>query len=365
VYGPLLPEPANESSMPAISVIVPMRNEARTISSCLDSLLTQTIPCSEYEIIVVDGMSDDGSAGIVRRLQDKSPNLRVFKNPSRTMSAGMNIGLRHAGSSIVMVAGAHASYPSGYLETCLRYLDRTGADVVGGPLLTTAKGGFASRIIAAILSSRFGVGNAAFRTGMKEGWVDTVPYGAYRKEIFDRCGIYDEDLVRAQDSELHARIRHNGGRIYQTPELVTYYYPVSTFQALWRKAFQDGSWQMLAAAKNPQSIALRRFAPVFMVLLIAGLGLMTILFPATWAAIAVFALLYFFAGVYFAPAQSGGTGPLPRILLPLFSFPFHVCYGMGTLAGLWHVLRKPVLSHPARITGPLHENTARDHEKAF
>src|SRR4029077_5669334 len=202
------------------------------------------MPASECEIIVVDGMSEDSSMATVLKLQAESPNLMVLQNPLRIMPAGVNIGLRHASSPIVMVAGAHTSYPSHYLETSLKYLDKTGADVVGGPLLTTARGsGFAPSMIAAILSSRFGVGNAAFRTGLKEGWVDTVPYGAYRKEVFDHCGMYDEDLVRAQDAEVHARIRHNRKRIYQTPELVTHYYPVSTFHALWRKAFLDGKWQ--------------------------------------------------------------------------------------------------------------------------
>src|SRR5262249_29637537 len=223
---------STQLAMPAISVIVPMRNEAETISKCLRSLLSQTIPPSEYEIIVVNGMSDDSSAETVGRLQSVSPNLLLLTNPLCTTPAGMNMGLRNARAPVVIVAGAHTSYPSHYLETCLRYLEKTGADVVGGPLVTTALGnGFAPRMIAAILSNPFGVGNADFRTGLKEGWVDTVPYGAYRKEVFERCGMYNESLVRAQDCELHARIRRNGGRIYQTPELLTYYHPVSTFPA--------------------------------------------------------------------------------------------------------------------------------------
>jgi cellulose synthase/poly-beta-1,6-N-acetylglucosamine synthase-like glycosyltransferase len=324
-------------------------------------LLSQTMPISEYEIIVVDGMSEDNSMPTVLKLQAESSNLVILKNPSRTMPAGMNIGLRHAGSPVVIVAGAHTSYPSHYLETSLKYLDKTGADVVGGPLLTTARGsGFAPGMIAAILSSRFGVGNAAFRTGLKEGWVNTVPYGAYRKEVFDHCGMYDEDLVRAQDAELHARIRYNGKRIYQTPELVTHYYPVSTFHALWRKAFLDGKWQYLATVKNPRSFSLRRFAPVFMVLLLAGLGLTTIFFPAIWILIAAVMFLYLLTGFYFGPTQAGAAGLLTRILLPFFAFPFHVCYGVGTLAGLWQVLRKPARPKSTRATGPLqHESNAR------
>ncbi|HET6844110.1 MAG TPA: glycosyltransferase family 2 protein [Candidatus Angelobacter sp.] len=353
--------------MPSVSVIVPVRNEAKTILPCLHSLLSQTLPPSQYEIIVVDGMSEDDSMAIVRGLRAEASNLIVLKNPSRIMPAGMNIGLHRAASPVIVVAGAHTSYPAHYLETCLKYLDKTGADVVGGPLLTAARGGgFAPGMIAAILSSRFGVGNAAFRTGLQEGWVDTVPYGAYRKEVFDHCGRYNEYLVRAQDTELHARIRHAGRRIYQTPELLTHYYPVPTFPALWRKAFLDGKWQYLAAVKNPQSFSLRRFAPVFLVLFLAGSGLMAIFFPAIWALIAVSILVYLLTGFYFGSSQSGTAGFLSRILLPFFAFPFHVCYGMGTLAGLWHAVRKPARLKLISTTGPLrHSSEARGNEKTL
>jgi glycosyltransferase involved in cell wall biosynthesis len=212
-----------------------MRNEAATISACLHSLLAQTIPAADYEVLVVDGSSDDGCREIVCNLQGSASNLRLLRNPDRIMPSAMNIGLASARANVIVVAGAHTTYPPDYLQKCLIHLQQTGADVVGGPLLTKPRGpGFVPGIIAAILSSRFGVGNASFRTTLKEGLVDTVPYGAYRKEIFARCGQYNETLIRAQDCELHARIRHVGGRIYQTPELLTHYYPVATFPVLCR-----------------------------------------------------------------------------------------------------------------------------------
>lgn len=348
--------------MPAVSVIVPMRNEAETIDRCLRSLLSQSIPISQYEVIVVDGMSDDRSADRVLKLREAAPNLALLKNPSRTMPSAMNIGLRQARAPIIVVAGAHTSYPPDYLEKCVTFLARTGADVVGGPLVTMPRsGGFAARVIAAILSSRFGVGNAAFRTGLREGWVDTVPYPAYRREIFQRSGVYNERLIRAQDCELHARIRHNGGRIYQTPELTTCYHPVSSFRALWRKAFFDGKWQCLAVLANPQSFSLRRFVPAFMVLLLSGLAMLAVWLPAMRIFIATLLLLYILTGFYFGSAQSRLTGLLTRVCLPFCAFPFHVSYGIGTLAGLWHMLREPA---PFRVTaaGPLHRESVAKHQ---
>ena len=343
---------------PAISVIVPMRNEAEAICGCLESLLSQTIPISEYEIVVVDGMSDDGSYALVSNLQARFPNVVLLTNPARVMPAGMNIGLSNACAPVVVVAGAHTSYPSSYLENCLAYLDKTGADVVGGPLLTTALDhSFVPRMICAILSSRFGVGNAAFRTGMKEGWVDTVPYGAYRKQVFERCGIYNERLVRAQDSELHARIRHNGGRIYQTPALLTHYHPVSTFRALWRKAFLDGEWQCFAAVQNPQSFSLRRFVPALMLLLLFGASVLAFFVPGVWLVLAILFLSYILTGIFFGSTQTGRSDLLTRFALPFCAFPFHVCYGAGTLVGLLRARREPALRTSTHGAGPLDDKT--------
>jgi len=318
-----------------ISVIVPVRNEAATIAACLASLLSQTLPAAEYEVLVVDGSSDDGSQKVACDLKQSAPNLRLLQNPNRIMPAAMNIGLANASANVVMVAGAHTTYPRDYLEKCLMYLRQTGADVVGGPLLTQPRGGgFVPRVIAAILSSRFGVGNAAFRTTLKEGFVDTVPYGAYRKEIFARCGEYNEALIRAQDCELHARIRHVGGRIYQTPELLTHYYPVATFPEFCRKAFFDGLWQMLAIRQNPRSLALRRLAPAFMVAVLAVLALGATL--ALWIRIVLylFLVIYFLAGICFGPGRSVSVDILTRLSVPVLAFPFHLSYGLGTLAGL-------------------------------
>lgn len=344
--------------MPAISVIVPMRNEAATIAVCLHSLLSQTIAASEYEVLVVDGMSEDNSAEIVRKLQGTAPNVILLKNPSRIMPAGMNIGLQRASAPVIMVAGAHTSYPSDYLEKCLQYLTKTGADVVGGPLVTSARaGGFVPRMIAAILSSRFGVGNAAFRTGLREGWVETVPYPAYRRDIFERCGGYDERLVRAQDTELHARIRHRGGLIYQTPELTTYYHPVATLQALWHKAFLDGKWQCIAAVRNAHCLSLRRFAPALMIATLIGLSALGAFFLWARIALAILFFSYFLTGLYFGSGQSRTPGLVTRVALPIYSFPFHFCYGVGTFAGLWNVLRASLHADSRRRTGPLHSNT--------
>jgi glycosyltransferase involved in cell wall biosynthesis len=324
------------------SVIVPMRNEALHIQACLASLLEQTIASDEYEIIVVDGQSVDGSGELVWGLQTDRPNIILLQNPSRTMPAGMNIGLRHARGDVIIVAGAHTVYPPEYVERSLRFLEKTGADVVGGPVITVAScDTFAGRMIATLLSCRFGVGDSAFRTRLKAGFVDTVPFGAYRREIFERVGVYNERLVRIQDHELHCRIRQNGGRIYITPELTTAYRTVPSYRSLCKKGFNTGLWQFYTLSQNPSSFSLRHFVPLCFVLWLGTLIALAIFTPGTTAMFAVTLALYMATGFRFGASEIQNNTYFTRLLIPIYAFPFHFSYGMGTIVGLWYLVSDP------------------------
>jgi glycosyltransferase involved in cell wall biosynthesis len=217
----------------SVSVIVPIRNEERYIEDCLQSLLRQTYPSASYEIIVLDGRSSDGSREIVDGLCRDLPRLYCIDNPAGTAPAAMNIGIRHAKGGVIIRADGHNFYPADYIENCVKCLEQTGADNVGGPWMTVpADNSLGARLVAAMLSNPFGVGDSRFRISSKEGFVETVPFGAFRREVFDRVGMYNEKLVRNQDNELNARIRRAGGTIYQTPTLQTTYHPVAGFLQL-------------------------------------------------------------------------------------------------------------------------------------
>ena len=169
----------------AASVVVPIRNEEKYIATCLQSLLQQSLPCDSYEIIVVDGRSSDRSREIVERIQRDFPNVRCLDNPAAIAPVAMNIGIRDARGKVIIRADGHNFYPPTYIENCIKYLDQTGADNVGGPWLTVpADMTFGARLVAAILSNPFGVGGSRFRTSQSDGFVETVPFGAFRRELF-------------------------------------------------------------------------------------------------------------------------------------------------------------------------------------
>jgi glycosyltransferase involved in cell wall biosynthesis len=318
-----------------VSVIVPIRNEERYISACLQSLLDQTYSSEAYEIVVVDGRSSDRSKDIVEEFEGSYGNVRCLDNPAAIAPAAMNIGIRNSRGAFIIRADGHNFYPKDYIANCVKYLQETGADNVGGPWRTVPSGNsFGSKIVAAILTNPFGVGDSRFRTSNFEGFVETVPFGAFRRGLFDRVGMFDEKLVRNQDNELNARIRSAGGKIYQTPALTTEYHPVGSVGALLKQTYKTSQWHIFSVRQNSSAMGVRHFVPAVFVLL-----LMTLIAGAFWTTqcligLVVILFVYLLAGTYFAFRRSRGWGLSVRCALPLFCLLFHIAYGLGTIAGL-------------------------------
>lgn len=328
--------------MTSVSCIVPVRNEEEYIHACLRSLVEQDYAIGDLEIIVVDGRSSDRTREIIEQIARENPQLRCLDNPAGIAPTAMNIGIRAARGDVIIRADGHNIYPHDYAANCVKYLEQTGADNVGGPWVTVpADETFSARIVAAVLSSPFGVGDSKFRTSREEGFVDTVPFGAFRREVFDRVGMYNEKLVRHQDNDLNARIRKAGGQIYLTSALTTQYHPVKTFWALLKYAFRNSRWNAFALRENKGSMGLRHIAPgAFLILLL-------FLLPASYmsaharAFLAATLAIYLLIGFYFA-ARSNTKGNLALSLaLPFAAFCFHVAYGVGFLSGLSYLFWKP------------------------
>ena len=333
---------------PTVSVIVPIRNEETCISKCLESLLAQTYPADRYEIIVVDGRSSDRSKEIVESVCQQHANVRLMDNPAAIAPCAMNIGIRSARGEIIIRADGHNLYPADYIENCAKYLEETGADNVGGPWLTVpANESFGARLVAAILTSPFGVGDSPFRVSSQEGYVETVPFGAFRRELFDRIGLYNEKLVRNQDNELNARIRASGGKIYQTPALRTQYHPVASFRKLLWVTFKTSQWHLFSMAENRRAMSVRHLVPALVVL--GGFGLLLLSLYSWAAALILGGLLgiYLLAGLCVAALRGNPNGPGVFITLPIACLAFHCSYGLGTLAGIRYLF-KPPASRPIR-----------------
>ena len=319
-----------------LSVIVPIYNEERYIEACVASLLAQDFPQEEMELLLVDGASTDRTPELLEKLAREHPSvIRVLQNPKRIQSAAMNLGAKAARGTYLIRVDAHADYPPNYFSRCVSLMEETGAQNVGCIWNTQGKTPKA-QMIAMMLTSPFGVGGAAFRTGGKSGWVDTVPFGTFRKDYYESIGGFDERLARSEDNEINYRIRKNGGKIYMTDEMAVTYYCRETVSALGRMAFANGKWNVIAAKLCPGSMSLKYFVPLAFVLSLIVMPFLCLLHPVFCWLFAAELVLYLGLSLYFALQKTHEVKKLLRLWL---LFPaFHIPYGLGSLAGLGSVL---------------------------
>ena len=247
-----------------ITVVCPIYNEEKYIARCIESIMEQDYPKSDMEVLFVDGMSTDHTRAIIEEYLPRCPYLRVIDNPQRIVPYAMNAGIKAAKGDVIIRLDAHALYPSNYFSELVRKLYELNADNVGAvcrtlPANDTPK----CKAIAAALSSAFGMGNSYFRIGAKEiKQVDTVPFGCYRKDVFDRIGPYDNDLVRNQDDELNARLIKHGGKIYLIPYIVVDYFARDTIKKTGKMFYQYGLYKPLVNKKLGSPATVRQFFPV-------------------------------------------------------------------------------------------------------
>ena len=318
---------------PFITIAMPCRNEAGFIETCLRGVQAQTYPRDRIEILVADGGSTDGTRQILERLAREDGRIRVIDNPQRIQAAGLNHAIRAARGDVIARMDVHADYAPDYLEKCVEVLARTSADNVGGAARCRAKGAV-QKAIAAALQSPLGFGGASFRDPEAEGYVDTLFPGAFRREIFDKVGLFDEGAVVNEDAELNQRILQAGGRIFLSREIVVHYYPRDSLSGLARQYFRYGQGRARTLLKHRRFIRLRPALPF--------LGLVTwfvaaILAPH-FAAAAV--LAYALATALEAARQARLLGAPAAVTW--LAFPtMHLCHAIGFGSGLVRFLARP------------------------
>jgi glycosyltransferase involved in cell wall biosynthesis len=326
------------SSNITVSVVMPVYNEEAYIEKCIESLLMQDYPTEKMEWIFVDGCSKDRTVDILKGYQVKYPQLiQVLHNPHKIVPYAMNIGIAAAQGIYIVRLDAHADYATDYISKCIHYLETTDAENVGG-LAETKAIGFMGNAIAKMLSSKFGVGNSQFRTNGKSGYVDTVPFGAFPREVFSKYGGYDERLVRNQDNEMNFRIRKNGGKIYLAEDIHFSYYCRNSIRGIATMARKNGMWNVITMRLCPGAMGVRHFIPFAFVLSLLGLSILSFLHWSFGLLLGLECLLYFLLDILFSGKQASGVKEF-FALLPLFPI-FHVSYGIGSVIGIVKLFSK-------------------------
>ena len=321
-----------------VSVVMPVYNEEKYIAKCVDSLLQQDYPTEKMEWIFVDGCSKDHTVGILKEYQNKYPNLiKILDNPQKIVPYAMNIGIAASAGKYIVRLDAHADYATDYISKCVYYLENTDAENVGGVADTKANG-FMGGAIAKMLSSKFGVGNSQFRTNGESGYVDTVPFGAFKREVFSKYGGYDERLVRNQDNEMNFRIRKNGGRIYLSDDIHLSYYCRDSIKGISDMARKNGMWNIITMKLCPGSMGWRHFIPFLFVMSVLGLGILGMVHSIFWMLLGLELTLYLTLDLLFSARQASDAKEFFTLAM-LFPI-FHVTYGFGSMIGITKLFSK-------------------------
>ena len=323
---------------PLVSVVIPCRNEERTIGLVLDALYRQTYPRERMEIIVADGYSADDTRGRVRAYAGGHPNLplRLIDNPGLTAPAALNAGVRESKGEIIMRMDAHALPDPDYVEQSVRALAENRCEGAGGMWEIQPGGpGIVARAIAAAAGSPLATGGVRYRSEGKPGEVDTVPFGAFPRSVFDRVGFFNEQVPVNEDYEFFYRIRAAGGKIFFSPAIRSQYIARADIRSLAGQYFLYGRQKAVMLSFHPRSLRMRQVIPAVFVLSLVVLAIGSAIFPPAAILLCVEAALYaaVIAGFSIREAVKRKNAALAAVLPWVFAC-IHFSWGTGFWAGM-------------------------------
>lgn len=314
---------------PSVSVVIPVRNEVRFIAATIDSILAQDYDGS-LEIVIADGMSDDGTREVLTELAAQHDNLRFVDSPTGRTPNGLNLAIHASHGDIIVRCDGHAELSPDYVRTAVEIMEETGAVNVGGIQHAVGQE-WLQRSIAYAMTSRIGVGDARFHYGGDAGPVDTVYLGVFRREALFAAGLFDEELTRNQDYELNIRLRGNGGVVWFDPRLRVVYRPRRNLRSLAKQYYQYGTWKRRVIRMHPESTRLRQLVPPLFVI---ALLVSAILALTPWRPLALIVpAAYAVALVLATAAQLIRTRDWAALGMPAAVATMHLAWGLGFLAG--------------------------------
>jgi len=325
-----------------ISILIPCLNEEKYIDKCLQSVCSFRLPENcETEIFVIDGMSSDNTRNIVQKIVEGHSNIKLIDNPGRIQSCALNTAIPLTKGSFILRLDAHSEYPDDYLYILYNASLEKAADNYGGLFITRPGGDtYQAQLVQALTTHMFGVGNSGFRLGYKSDYADSVPYGFFRRDVFEKYGYFDERLKRCQDYEFNRRIIKNGGKIWRCSDVsFQYYNQPSVYKFLKKQLIKEGPYNAYMWYLAPYTFAYRHVVPaVFAAGVISGVILSVFFNFMAWAFLSVMAI-YSIMAVFSAVQQAIRFKLFRHVLfLPFCFFLYHFIYGLGILSGIIKVL---------------------------
>lgn len=328
-----------------LSVIILCRNERLHIEACVRSILAQERPSEGMEVIVADGLSDDGTREILEGLAKQHPELRVVDNPLRITPCAMNAGIRAARGQYIAILGGHCQYAPDFLKICVDLLqEHPEAACVGGPTIARGRSSF-GQAVALAMCHPLGVGNAKHRHPAYEGYAEMACYPVFRKEVFEKVGFYDERFVRNQDDEFCYRLAMHGGKVFISPRARYTYFIRETPSKLFRQYFEYGYWRVAVLRKHRRPASVRQLVPPsFMSAVLMG-AIIGLSLPGWWKLTAV-ALPFVYGATLLTVAllEFGVARWRVAVLFPVAAATMLTAYATGFV---WGLVKNPVCAGPS------------------
>lgn len=328
--------------MKTVSIVIPCYNENDYIIRCLESISKQSYPKEQIATFICDGNSTDGTQELVRSYASRNSGFKLLINEHKTTPYALNLGIKNSTSDIVIILGAHSELDVDFVRTSVESFKVNESIMCVGGVLENVYANDKSRTIGYAMSSPFGVGNAHFRTGTKKGFVDTVAFGAYKKEIFEKVGLFNEDLIRNQDDEFNYRVTAAGYKIYLNPDIKCKYYVRASYDKLFKQYFQYGYWKVYVNRLHKTVTTVRQLIPAIFVLYLLLLPFTRFINVDLYSYLSLFLFLYILAALVFAIAKHGNFRLIMKIAATFFIL--HLSYGTGYLRGVidFIILKKSI-----------------------
>lgn len=325
----------SEKLKPIVSVVIPCRNEAEYIKKTIHSIFNQKNIPGEIEILVVDGMSTDGTKDLLDKISSEDNRVKLLPNPKKITPVAMNLGINNALGEYIAIMGAHSEYDENYLSECLKLFNIDSSIMcTGGPIQSEGRTNF-GKASALAMSHPIGVGNAKHRFPNYEGYAEGAGFPVFKKEVFKKIGLYDESLVRNQDDELNFRLTKAGYKVYLSPKVKSKYYVRDNPKKLFTQYYDYGFWRIATLKKHGAAVSIRQLIPAIFYLFILSTIIISPFLPINPViTILTIPVIYLIIIAIFTLEIILEKGIKIGLMFPLAIMILHFSYALGFLKGI-------------------------------